>query len=78
MKIEALLRDYQTKMQNRLDILLPENDSLYSKTVRAARYSLLAGGKRLRPILLLEFYKLCGGNDDCAYQLAAALEMIHT
>ena len=78
MKIEALLRDYQTKMQNRHDILLPENDSLYSKTVRAARYSLLAGGKRLRPILLLEFYKLCGGNDDCAYQLAAALEMIHT
>ena len=78
MTIEALLRDYQTKLQNRLDILLPESDRLYGKTVRAARYSLLAGGKRLRPVLLLEFYKLCGGNDDCAYQFAAAVEMIHT
>lgn len=78
MTIDTLLRDYQVKLQNRLDILLPENDALYGKTVRAARYSLLAGGKRLRPILMLEFYRLCGGNDDCAYQFAAALEMIHT
>lgn len=78
MTVDAMLRDYQAKLQNRLDILLPESDRLYSRTVRAARYSLLAGGKRLRPILLLEFYRLCGGADDCAYQFAAALEMIHT
>lgn len=76
--LETLIREYQTKLQTRLDILLPQSDRLYEKTVRAARYSLLAGGKRLRPVLLLEFYRLCGGEDDCAYQFAAALEMIHT
>lgn len=78
MTVETMLREYQMKLQNRFDILLPECDRLYSKTVRAARYSLLAGGKRLRPVLLLEFYRLCGGQDDCAYQFASAIEMIHT
>lgn len=42
------------------------------------RYSLLAGGKRLRPILVLEFCDICGGNTDAAMPLAAAIEMIHT
>jgi geranylgeranyl diphosphate synthase type II len=58
--------------------LLNESDRQYDEVVRAARYSLLSSGKRIRPILLLEFYKLCGGNDDCAYNFACALEMIHT
>lgn len=44
----------------------------------AARYSLLSGGKRIRPILLLEFYTLCGGEGDCALDFAAAIEMLHT
>ena len=42
------------------------------------RYSLLGGGKRLRPALLLEFYRLCGGRADEALPFACALEMIHT
>jgi len=62
----------------RLDILLSESDTNYSDVVSSARYSLFAGGKRIRPIILLEFYKLFGGNDDCAYNFACALEMIHT
>ena len=77
-ELNALLRDYQTKLESRLDILLTESGQAYDDLVRAARYSLLSGGKRLRPILLLEFYRLCGGEDDCAYHFAAALEMIHT
>ncbi|MBE6728574.1 MAG: geranyl transferase, partial [Ruminococcaceae bacterium] len=76
--IDSILMDYQTKLQTRLDILISENDQPYDKVVRAVRYSLLNSGKRIRPILLLEFYRLCGGNDDCAYHFAAALEMIHT
>lgn len=44
----------------------------------AMAYSLLAGGKRLRPILVFEFCRLCGGNWKDAAPFAAAIEMIHT
>lgn len=44
----------------------------------AARYSLLAGGKRLRPILVLDFARMCGCNWKNAMPFAAAIEMIHT
>lgn len=76
--IDKIFCEYQAKLDARLDILLNESDRQYDEVVRAARYSLLSSGKRIRPILLLEFYKLCGGNDDCAYNFACALEMIHT
>ena len=49
-----------------------------NSAAQAMKYSLLSGGKRIRPILLLEFYALCGGNGDSALNFAAALEMIHT
>ena len=42
------------------------------------RYSLLAGGKRLRPIFVLDFCRMCGGDWHNAAPFAAALEMIHT
>lgn len=76
--IETLIKDYQAKLDSRLDIILSENGQLYDEVIRACHYSVLNGGKRIRPVLLLEFYKLCGGDDDCAYNLACALEMIHS
>lgn len=44
----------------------------------AMRYSLLAGGKRIRPVLLLEFCRVCGGDWKKALPFAAAVEMVHT
>ncbi len=44
----------------------------------AMRYSLLAGGKRLRPVMTLEFCKMCGGSYDDAMFFAAAVEMVQT
>lgn len=44
----------------------------------AANYSLLAGGKRLRPMLALEFCRMCGRAPEEALPFAAAVEMIHT
>ncbi|MBQ7329211.1 MAG: polyprenyl synthetase family protein [Oscillospiraceae bacterium] len=44
----------------------------------AMRYSLLAGGKRLRPIFLFDFCRMCGGDWKQATPFAAAVEMIHT
>ncbi len=44
----------------------------------AMRYSLLAGGKRLRPVMTLEFCRACGGDVEAALPFAAAMEMVHT
>lgn len=76
--IESLIKEYQMRLDSRFDIILSESGQLYDEVMRACRYSVLNGGKRIRPILLLEFYKICGGNDDCAYNFACALEMIHS
>ncbi len=76
--VETMLKEYQAKLDSRFDIILNSNGQLYDEVVQACHYSVLNGGKRIRPILLLEFYKLCGGDDDCAYNFACALEMIHS
>ena len=44
----------------------------------AMYYSLLAGGKRIRPVLLMEACRMCGGDPAAAYPFAGAIEMIHT
>ncbi|MDL2272379.1 polyprenyl synthetase family protein [Desulfovibrio sp. OttesenSCG-928-I05] len=44
----------------------------------AMEYSLMAGGKRLRPALCLAFARLCGGNDEAAMPFAASIECIHS
>ena len=49
-----------------------------ARLLEAMRYSLLAGGKRIRPILVLEFCRVCGGKWETALPFAAAIEMIHT
>ena len=48
------------------------------KLFDSMRYSLLAGGKRLRPILVFDFCRMCGGDWEQALPFAAAVEMIHT
>ena len=69
---------YIPVIENKLNELLPESGERYSSAVNAMRYSLLSGGKRIRPILLLEFYSLFGGRAEGALNYAAAIEMIHT
>ena len=54
------------------------NDQPQKQLFDAMGYSLLAGGKRLRPIFVFDFCRMCGGNWEDAAPFAAALEMIHT
>ena len=54
------------------------DDEPQKKLFEAMRYSLLAGGKRLRPVMAFEFCRLCGTDWRKAAPLAAAVEMIHT
>lgn len=67
---ERFLPDIEKRLE---DCITADNTA-----AQAMKYSLLSGGKRIRPILLLEFYALCGGMGGSALNFAAALEMIHT
>lgn len=67
---ERFLPDIEKKLESSI--------TADNSAAQAMKYSLLSGGKRIRPILLLEFYTLCGGNGDSVLNFAAALEMIHT
>ena len=48
------------------------------RLLESMRYSLLAGGKRVRPILVMKFCEACGGNEEDALAFACAIEMLHT
>lgn len=55
-----------------------KSENAPKQLVDAMQYSLNAGGKRIRPALFLEFYRLLGGNPETVMNFAAAIEMIHT
>ena len=57
---------------------LPEETGFARTMAEAMNYSMCAGGKRLRPILLLETCRLFGGDESLAEPFMAAIEMIHT
>ena len=64
--------------QQLLTYIQPEEDKGQGIIYEACRYSAMAGGKRLRPALVLEFCRVCGGDQQAALPFACALEMIHT
>ena len=57
---------------------LPAEEGFAKTMAQAMNYSILAGGKRLRPMLILETLRLFGGEEKLAYPFMAAMEMIHT
>ena len=77
--IDKLLKDYKATIESEIDRLYPSvNTSWYKEVIDASRYSLTLGGKRIRPIIMLEFCKLFGGDIQNVINFAVALEMIHT
>ena len=73
------VEDYRLKIEAALEncFRLPENLP-QAGLAEAMRYSLLAGGKRIRPMLVLEFCRIAGGNMEMAMPVACAIEMLHT
>ena len=70
----------QQKAADAEDILkkyLPEEEGYQKKVIEAMNYSVLAGGKRLRPVLMKESFLLFGGQGEMIEPFMAALEMIH-
>ena len=78
MDLKTYLRTCQKQIDCALDRYLPKVNTKPATLHKAMRYSLFAGGKRLRPILCLAAAEACGGNVDDALPLACALECIHT
>lgn len=66
-EIERILKQY-----------LPKKEGYQSQIMEAMEYSVLAGGKRLRPMLMQETFRLFGGEGDVVEPFMAAIEMIHT
>lgn len=55
-----------------------QDSARYADLTEAMEYSLLAGGKRIRPVLTLECCRLCGGDPEEALDFACGVEMVHT
>ena len=78
MDINKEIAEHTTQVEAIITKYLPK-ESGYQKTVmEAMNYSFLAGGKRLRPMLMQETYRLFGGSSDIIEPFMAAIEMIHT
>lgn len=79
------MQEFQTLLQEKTDAIeqilkqyLPEEKGYQKTVLEAMNYSLLAGGKRLRPMLMQETFQMFGGRGKCVEPFMAAIEMIHT
>lgn len=78
MEIKEILRKKAQIVDRALAEYLPEKDVPQGRIYEAMRYSLFAGGKRLRPAIVLLACEMCGGDANQAIPFACAIEMIHT
>lgn len=78
MNFDKALSDKKKKVEEHLYTYFSGFSGLQQTVFQAADYSLKAGGKRLRPVLLLEACRLFGGDEEAAMPFACAMEMIHT
>lgn len=78
MELKSYLIDRQKAVDRALNRFLPKASVSPATIHKAMRYSLFAGGKRLRPVLCLAAAEACGGRMSAAMPLACAVECIHT
>ena len=78
MNLREYLARQQQLVESELDRLVPSESTQPETIHRAMRYSLFAGGKRIRPILCMEAAHAAGGDSDGVAACACSLELIHT
>ena len=71
-------QEYKERIDAALESFFHADDFPFAGLAEAMRYSLLAGGKRIRPMLVLEFCRVAGGDPEAALPVACAVEMLHT
>lgn len=72
------LQNHCDRFESALPGYMPKTGGLQTVVAEAMAYACAGGGKRIRPVLVLEFCRLCGGDPELALPFAAALEMIHS
>lgn len=77
-RLKETLREKTEQMEALLKSYLPAEEGYQRIVLEAMNYSLMAGGKRLRPMLMQETYRMFGGSSQAIYPFMAAIEMIHT
>lgn len=77
-RISQKLNDNAAVVEKQLEKYLSVDGGTYNQLLDSMKYSINAGGKRVRPTLVLEFAKLFGGTEEQALPYACAIEMIHT
>jgi len=77
-RLKAYLQEKRVQVDRTLDRVLPPEGEEPGVIHRSMRYSVLAGGKRLRPILVIAAYQIAGGSRDAILVPACGLELIHT
>ena len=75
--LNARMSENAKKVNTLLEKILSRNDDDIEIIFDAQRYSLLAGGKRVRPFIVNEVCRMLGGDERCSMPLACAVEMIH-
>lgn len=79
LNLESQLSTYLNHIEDYFDQNCFQYDNEPQQTLfQSMRYSLLAGGKRLRPVFVYDFCRMCGGQWEKATPFAAAIEMVHT
>lgn len=78
MNIEAQIAEKAERINKIIEGYLPAEEGKQKTIFEAMNYSLLAGGKRIRPMLMEETYAMMGGNGEIIRPFMAAMEMIHT
>lgn len=78
MDLEKALEEKLTQIDKAMDVYISKDHDLQKIIYESMRYSVFAGGKRLRPILALAACEFVGGNTEKVIPFACALEMIHT
>lgn len=78
MDASEILKKEAVKIEEWLYRLMPDEELEPVELHRAMRYSVFAGGKRLRPVLAVLAYRWAGGKQEVIYAPACALELIHT
>ena len=73
-----ILESHLNLIENSIMNFVPSAGNSYAVIEEAMKYSLESGGKRVRPMLVLEFCRICGGDVEKALPFAAAVEFIHT
>lgn len=75
---KTILNEKTKAIDTMMEAYLPKEEGLQETVIKAMNYSVLIGGKRLRPMLMQEIYSLFGGKEELVAPFMAAIEMIHT